>query len=170
MLAFISYPLSFFFTAKHLNPKLDFPEAVVIKQQEFIKLIGFSSVAVNELRPEFKSFVVNAPQALSLSTIRPYPSDVRHLLSLAAATEVVLILMFVLVFLFLRTNRTGLTPFLLFCLFFSFGVLFMIGYSVNNLGAIVRYRSIIFPLLLAPIAAKIDWYRVNRLFTGNIKL
>jgi hypothetical protein len=45
----------------------------------------------------------------------------------------------------------------------------MIGYSVNNLGAIVRYRSILFPLLLAPMAAKIDWSRINELVFPNIK-
>jgi hypothetical protein len=45
----------------------------------------------------------------------------------------------------------------------------MIGYSVNNLGAIVRYRSIVFPLILAPIAAKTDWKRINQIILRNIK-
>jgi hypothetical protein len=45
----------------------------------------------------------------------------------------------------------------------------MIGYTVNILGAIVRYRSIVLSLLIVPMAAKIDWARVNRLFFGNIK-
>jgi hypothetical protein len=161
--------LTLFFAAKFIVPGLDPPQSVVEKQQDFIKLEGHSSIAVNELKPNFISFLINAPQAFSLAVLRPYPSDVRHLLSLAAAIEIIMILLFFLVFLFWRKNGSQLSPFLLFCLFFSFGVLFMIGYSVNNLGAIVRYRSIVFPLLLVPMAAKIDWSRINEVFFQNIK-
>jgi hypothetical protein len=161
--------LTLFFTAKYFIPGIDLPQSVVTKQQEFIALGGHSSVAVNELKPTFTSFLVNAPQAFSLSMLRPFPSDVRHLLSLAAALEIAVILLFFLVFLFWRKNGITLSPVLLFCLFFSVGVLFMIGYSVNNLGAIVRYRSIVFPLLLAPMAAKINWRRINELAFHNIK-
>ena len=158
-----------FFTAKYISPALDFPQSVVIKQKEFINLAGNTSVSVKELKPTFPSFLINAPQALSLSAFRPYFSDVRHLLSLAAAIEIALILLLFVVFLFCRTNHTTLSPLILFCIFFSVGVLFMIGYSVNNLGAIVRYRSIVLPLLLVPMAAKIDWGKITKVFSENIK-
>jgi hypothetical protein len=162
--------LTIFFTVKYFVPELDLPQSVVAKRQEFINLQGgHSSVAVNDLKPTFTSFLINAPEAFSLAILRPYPSDVRHLLSLAAAIEIALILSFFLIFLFWRKNGTPLSPFLLFCLFFYFSVLFMIGYSVNNLGAIVRYRSIVFPLLLAPMAAKVDWERIGRFIFQNIK-
>jgi hypothetical protein len=157
-----------FFTIKYVVPELDPPQSVVIKQLEFINQVGHSSVSVNELEPNFRSFVVNAPQAFSLAVLRPYPSDVRHLLSLAAAVEVAVILLLFLVFILWR-KRVPFNSFLLFCIFFSLGVLFMIGYSVNNLGAIVRYRSIVFPLLLVPMAATIDWTRLNQFFLQNIK-
>jgi len=161
--------LSLFFTIKYLIPGADLPQSVVTKQREFINLKGHSSVIVNELKPTFASFLANAPQAFSLAALRPYPSDVRHLLSLAAATEIGTILLFFFVFLFWRRNGMEFSPVLLFCLFFSGAVLFMIGYSVNNLGAIVRYRSIVFPLLLVPIAAKIDWRRIGNFVFQNIK-
>jgi hypothetical protein len=161
--------LSLFFTIKYLVPGLDLPQSVVAKQKEFIDLKGHSSVTVNELQPNFVSFLKNAPQAFSLAALRPYPSDVRHLLSLAAAMEISIVLLFFFVFLFWRKRGMQFSPVLLFCLFFSVAVLFMIGYSVNNLGAIVRYRSIVFPLLLVPIAAKIDWSRVNKFLSQNIK-
>jgi hypothetical protein len=161
--------LTLFFTIKYLIPGVDLPQSVVTKQQEFINLQGHSSVAVNKLEPNFISFLVNAPQAFSLAALRPYPSDVRHLLSLAAALEIAIILLFFLVFLFWRTKGITWSPLLLFCLFFSIGVLFMIGYSVNNLGAIVRYRSIVLPLLLVPMAAKIDWRRIGNFLFQNIK-
>ena len=161
--------LSLFFSIKYVVPGLDLPQSVVTKQQEFINLKGHSSVAVNELKPTFVSFLINAPQAFSLAVLRPYPSDVRHLLSLAAAIEIATVLLFFLVFIFWRKRGMTLSPLLLFCLFFSISVLFMIGYSVNNLGAIVRYRSIVFPFLLAPMAAKVDWKRIGGVIFQNIK-
>jgi len=161
--------LSLFFTIKYVFPGVDLPQSVVTKQKEFINLKGHSSVAVNELKPNFISFLKNAPQAFSLAALRPYPSDVRHLLSLAAALEISIILLFFFVFLVWRKNGIEFSPMLLFCLFFSIGILFMIGYSVNNLGAIVRYRSILFPLLLVPMAARIDWKRIGAFFSSNIK-
>ncbi|MDQ6608467.1 MAG: hypothetical protein M3Y85_01445, partial [Bacteroidota bacterium] len=98
----------------------------------------------------------------------PYPSDVRHLLSLAAACEINFLLLLFVVFLIWRRKGTPSNPFLLFCLFFSFSVLMMIGYTVDVLGAIVRYRSIVLSLLIVPIAAQIDWARINRSFFNNI--
>jgi hypothetical protein len=158
-----------FFSTRYLHPRLNFPDAVVARQQAFIKLTGSSSVSVRELQPTAKSFVLNIPQALSLSIIRPYPSDVRHLLSLAAAVEINLLLLLFLAFLFWRKSDSKISPALLFCLFFSFGLLMMIGYSVNNLGAIVRYRSIVLPFLIVPMIANIDWEKISLLFFGNIK-
>lgn len=159
----------FFFTAKYIHPKLDFPAYTVLKQHEFLSLGGGSAVTVEKLEPNFPSFVVNFPQAMSLSIVRPYPSDVKHLLSLAAAVEINLLLLFFLIFLFWRRRGTSLSPVLLFCLFFSFAFLMMIGYTVNILGAIVRYRSIALPLLCVPMFAQIDWDRINQLFFEDFK-
>ncbi len=161
--------ISFFFLARYAYPKLDFPEAVVVKQKEFLKLKGGSAVKVKELEPRFASFAANAPQAFSLTVLRPYPSDIRHLLSLAAALEVIFLLLLFAAFLVWRTNGTVSPPFILFCVFLSFSVLMMIGYTVHFLGAIVRYRSIILPFLIVPMIARIDWRRINELLFGNIE-
>lgn len=161
-----------FFTAKFIHPRFNFPEEVVVRQDAFLKLGGGSAVAVTKLEPTFANFVINAPQAFTLSTIRPYPTDVRHLLSLAAATEINFLLVVFIAFLFWRRNGNGTntnSSFLLFCIFLSFSMLMMIGYTVNVLGAIVRYRSIVLSLLIIPIAAKIDWDKIGRMFLGNIQ-
>jgi hypothetical protein len=159
-----------FFTARYVHERLDFPEAVVTKQQDFLKLSpGGSTVSINQLQPNFISFVLNAPQALDLSIVRPHPSDVRHLLSLAAATEINVLLFLFLVFMLFRRNGVGLNPFILFCIFLSFSTLITIGYTVNNLGAIVRYRSIVLPFLIIPMMAKIDWERLGGYIVPNIK-
>ena len=159
-----------FFTARFIHPRLNLPEAVAVKQSEFLKLKGGSTVPVTKLEGSFSGFLKNTPESFSLSVLRPYPSDVKHLLSLAAATETNILLLFFVVFLFLRRkNGHRLSPFLLFCIFFSFSVLLMIGYSVNVLGAVVRYRSIVLPFLVVPMIAKIDWERIYQLFAGNIE-
>jgi len=163
----------FFFTAKYITSSLDFPEVVVTKQKEFVSILGNSSVPMKKLEPNFTSFVINMPQTLSLSMLRPYPSDVRHILSLAAATETDLLLLLFLIFLFFpnkRNNENQAAIFIYFCLFLSFSVLITIGYSVNNIGAIVRYRSIILPLLLTPLFCRINWQRINKLVFNNISI
>ncbi len=158
-----------FFTAKFLHPRLNFPEGVVERQEAFLKLGGGSAVPVQKLEPTFGSFVATAPQAFALSTIRPYPTDVRHLLSLAASAEINFLLLVFLLFLLYRKRNIQVSPFILFCLFFSFSVLMMIGYSVDVLGAIVRYRSVVLSLLVIPMVAAIDWQRVLRPFFGNME-
>ncbi len=160
-----------FFTARYINPRLDFPQAVVNKQQEFKKLqSGGSTIPMKDLEPTTISFLKNTPQAINLSTIRPYPKDVRHILSLAAAIEINALLIMFLLFLVWR-NKGKNSPsknLVYFCVFFSMTLLLAIGFSVNNLGAIVRYRSVIMPLLVIPMAAQIDWKRVADIFSNNI--
>ena len=157
-----------FFTVRYIHPRLNFPEEVVSRQQAFLKLAGNSSVDVARLEPTATSFLVNTPQSIALSLIRPYPSDVRHLLSLAAAVEINFLLLLAGLCLLFRQRRKMTGPFFLFLLFLSFSVLLMIGYTVNILGAIVRYRSIVLTLLLIPVVACADWKRVGRLFGGDM--
>ncbi len=160
-----------FFTLRYINPKLDFPQAVVNKQQEFKKLQGGSTIPMKDLDPTAMSFLKNTPQAINLSTIRPYPGDVKHILSLAAAIEIDLFLLLFACLLFWRTNSLDQHSrnLLNFCIFFSITFLMSIGFSVNNLGAIVRYRSVVMPLLVIPMIAMIDWKTILGFFSGNIR-
>lgn len=161
-----------FFTTRYAFPNLDFPQAVVNKQQEFKQLTpGGSTIPMTDLEPNAVSFLKNTPQAINLSTIRPYPGDVRNIFSLAAAIEINILLMMFILFIFFRTNgnSTRSKNLMYFCVFFSITVLLAIGFSVNNLGAIVRYRSVIMPLLVIPMVAMIDWKRIQRLVFNNIK-
>lgn len=167
VIGFISVAL--FFTSKYIHPKLDLPLATAVKQAEFLQLSGGSTIPVKILEPTVAGFIKNTPQALSISIIRPYPTDVRHLLSLAASLEINCILLMFLVFLVWRVRTKNSAAFIFFCLFFSLAVLLMIGFTVNNLGAIVRYRSIILPLLVVPMAAMIDWKRIKEKISPNIK-
>ena len=168
--AVMTLAIIFFFTARYIHPSLDFPAATVVKQHEFLKLRGGSAVPVRELTPSAWSFLVNLPQSISLTLIRPYPSDVRHLLSLAAALEINFLLLLFIFFLIWHKPNTRQDAFILCCLFVSLGILLMVGYTVNILGAIVRYRSIVLPLLVVPMVAQTDWPRIFSLVNSNIKI
>jgi len=171
-LIFIStYLLSglLFFSLRFISPRLDFPQAVVDKQKAFKTLQGNSGFDFPELKPTIGSFLINAPQALSSTTLRPHPGDVKHILSMAAATETAILLFLFLLFLFWRTNGVRSATFIWFCIFFSFSFLLLIGFTVNFLGAIVRYRSIILPFLLVPVISLIDWQRIYSILFNNIK-
>ena len=98
-----------FFNLRLINPHLDFPRAVVNKQQEFIRLKGGNSnIPIKELEPTAASFLINTPQAINLSAIRPYPSDVKHILSLAAAIEINSLLLLFVLFIFFRCQAVKL--------------------------------------------------------------
>ena len=158
-----------FFSLRYIFPGLDFPQAVVDKQQAFKALQGNSGIELPELKPTIGSFLINSPHALSSTTLRPHPGDVKHILSMAAAAETAFLLLLFFLFLFWRTNGVRSTSFIWFCIFFSFSFLLSIGFTVNFLGAIVRYRSIILPFLLVPVISLINWERIYSILFNNIK-
>jgi hypothetical protein len=159
-----------FFTLRYVYPGFDFPGAVVSKQEAFMQLKGKSSIPTTKLEPTVSSFVKNIPQAISMSSLRPYPSDVRHLLSLAAMVETELILLLFLLFIVVR--KKGLIVSrnaVYFSIFFSLSLLLTIGFTVNNLGAIVRYRSIVLPFVVAVMACQVNWKSIGEFFAGKNK-
>ena len=158
-----------FFSLRYIFPGLDFPQAVVDKQKAFKTLQGNSGIELPELKPTLGSFLMNTPHALSSTTLRPHPGDVKHILSMAAASETAFLLLLFFLFLFWRTNGVTSTSFIWFCIFFSFSFLLSIGFTVNFLGAIVRYRSIILPFLLVPVISLINWERIYSILFNNIK-
>jgi hypothetical protein len=158
-----------FFTARYINPRFDFPGAVVEKQQAFLRLQGgASAIPIKELEPTAGSFLKNTGQAVTLSFLRPFPGDVTHLLSLAACAEVCLLLLLFLLFLIFRKKNVAISNNAIYlCVFLSISVMLAIGFSVNNLGAIVRYRSIILPLMIVPLVAQTDWKKIAGYFQGK---
>jgi len=158
-----------FFSLRYISSGLDFPQSVVDKQKAFKTLQGNSGIELPELKPTIGSFLINAPQALSSTTLRPHPGDVKHILSMAAAAETSFLLLLFILFLCWRTNGIKSTSFIWFCIFFSFSFLLSIGFTVNFLGAIVRYRSIVLPFLLVPVISLIDWERIYSILFNNIR-
>lgn len=171
-LVFISTYLlcgALFFSTKYVFPGLDFPQVVIDKQNAFKSLQGNSGIELPDLKPTVGSFILNTPKALASTTLRPHPGDVKHILSMAAATETAFLILLFILFIFWRTNGVKSPSFIWFSIFFSFSFLLSIGFTVNFLGAIVRYRSIILPFLFVPVISLIDWSKINSLLFNNIK-
>jgi len=147
-----------FFNIRQVIPRLDFPGAVVEKQQAFIKIKrGKTTVPIKALEPTALSFLENTPQALTLTIIRPYPKDVHHLLSLVSVIEMNLLYLLVLLFLWKRNRDPMDRNLIYFCLFFAFSVLL----------AIVRYRTVVIPFLVIPLVARINWTGISAFFKIN---
>jgi hypothetical protein len=159
-----------FFTTRYISPRLDFPNAVIAKQQDFLRLQGGNSaITLKKMKPEAISFITVMPHALITSAIRPFPADAKNILSLAAAVEINMLLLCTILFLVYPAKDGRNRAFLYFCIFFSITTFLVIGYTVSFIGAIVRYRSIILPFLVVPMIALTDWRRASKSVFNNSK-
>ncbi|MEO7960773.1 MAG: hypothetical protein ABIR19_04445, partial [Ginsengibacter sp.] len=78
-----------FFATSLIPGFINLAQHVSTKQAEFIELgkLGESSMEINTLYPSFKSFLLNAPQAINHSLMRPYVFEKFSLLYLPLAIE-----------------------------------------------------------------------------------
>jgi len=146
-----------FFGTKLVIPVVDAPAAVIMRKQEFTKLGGESILPQRNLESTFISFLKNAPQALNHSLVRPYITEIYSPFYFLCAIEILLIWILVFIWYFRYRENLFDHSFVLAVFMISFVVLLLIGYIVPQLGAIVRYRSIFIPFILAPIVATIRW-------------
>jgi len=159
-----------FFTTRYISPRLDFPGAVIAKQQDFLRLQGGNSaITLKKMKPQAISFITAMPHALITSALRPFPADVQNVLSLGAVIEINLLLLSTILFFIYPAKEDRNPAFLYFCIFFSVATLLVIGYTVSIIGAIVRYRSVILPFLVVPMFALTDWRRVSKSLFNNRK-
>lgn len=158
-----------FFNASRLSSTINLPSLVTKKQWDF-KNIGPASTSIpfDSLAPTFKSFVVNAPQAINHSLQRPYFTDIKLSKALfPLSLELFFYEVLLLLFIFFRKKTGTPDPFVLFSLFFSLSILLIIGYTIPIIGAIVRYRSIYFPFVITPMICNTNWGKIKALLTNK---
>lgn len=102
------------------------------------------------------SFIKNAPTAFINVFARPSVFESADPFTLIAAVEnetVMLLLIIALMF----VNRSAISlPVLWFCLFLVTGFYVMIGWVTPTLGAIVRYKAVVFPFLMIALVLLFD--------------
>ena len=152
------------FNISSVFPRIKPLELITQRQMEYLNLgPSDTQIEFTKLDPHFKSFVANAPQALNHVLLRPYLWEVPVKSLLALNIELFIYQATFLLFLFFRrSNRNDInTPFLFFAFSFCFSLFLLIGYIVPNLGSIVRYRSLYFPLIITPLLCSIAWDRLK---------
>lgn len=153
-----------FFCSGFLAPKFDLPGHVSSRQLAFIEIAknGASAININPLYPNFRSFLNNTPQALNHSLMRPYLTEHVNFLYVVAGCEVLLYEILFLFLIFFRKKNIAISPVIYFSCFFSISMFLVIGYTIPIIGAIVRYRSIYFSLILIPVVCYTDWNKLKR--------
>ena len=156
-----------FFTAHFLSPKLNLPQSIINKQVDFQQLSTASTyIQSDTLQPNFKSFIIIAPQAFDHGFLRPFFTDMKLSASLLpVAFEIFIYEIIFLLFIFFRDKKINADPFIYFGFFFGVSILLIIGYTIPIIGAIIRYRSIYLPFLLTPVLCTINWQKVKLLIT-----
>ena len=152
-----------FFGLQYLHPSLNLPAIVAEKHEAFRQLGGNTTVDVQNLEPTLKGFITYLPHASGLAVLRPYPGEIHKLLVLPAFLELVIIWVLVIAALYFSRKKRVFTPFGLFIFFFCVTMLLMIGYTQNNLGATVRYRSFLFPLFMPFILSSLYKYTIFKI-------
>ncbi|MCU0374759.1 MAG: hypothetical protein MUF24_05575 [Chitinophagaceae bacterium] len=150
----VAVALLVFFGAKWVHPKLNLPAYIVERRLEFEKLEANSSWQMQPLEPGWQSFGKALPEAVRHVAFSPLPGEGGKSIYLIFSFEILLFWALVAVSFF--SNRPPLPRGHISALgwavlLFSLANLLIIGYSITNVGAVIRYRSIFLPLLLWPV-------------------
>lgn len=162
--------ITLFFSAKYIHPSLDFPKYIAEKQGEFLELRGGSEVAVQKLYPTFTSFISFTPTAIDMAFLRPHIGEWKNLSYIPASIELVFFWLMCILCIIYRKKYSSYSAVVTGSLIFCLIIMLLIGYTVMFSGAIVRYRALLMPLILAPLILNTDlktyWYDKKKYLTG----
>ncbi len=143
--------LLLFFFIPAFFPALDLPQFLVNRRNEFLALPANSALPVNDLQPTFIGYLKSLPQAFDHGFLRPYLWENKGVFYIPFALE--LIAFYGLAIYYLLKKKVGVNPlqqsFFLFALFFLASNWLLLGYTSPIIGALVRYKSIFMPLIMA---------------------
>lgn len=150
------------FFATLSSSHFDLPAYIITKQKEFTFLSGGSEIKMPLLQHNIESFLYYFPYSVDLNFLRPYPTDIKNLSYVPPLIENLLVISIIILSFLYRDKSKKFHPASVFCLFFSFAVLTIIGYTVPFLGASVRYKSDVLSLFITPFFIRIDWNKLLR--------
>jgi hypothetical protein len=141
--------VSVFAISLFLPPVYQLSRPIEHAQESFFKLKGNTRYSLDTLNPGPFSFLKILPQAFANSILRPSPWEGRGLLQSVSSVEVIFLIAGLIYFMLgPRPKHQIAHPLYWFFLFYGISQLILIGYAVPFPGAIVRYRSIAFLLLV----------------------
>jgi hypothetical protein len=148
VLVFSTSLLVLFFGLSVLVPRANLPGIVVQRRQAFVALEAASSLPMQPLQPTPVSFLQALPQALNHVLFKPLPGEGGKMMYLVFSAEMLAFWLTTLWLAFRRGSKgRPVHPQLWTLFFFGIANLLLIGYTIPNIGAIMRYRSIFMPCL-----------------------
>lgn len=141
-----------FFATAFISPKINLLQFIVSRQEEFINLNGGSEITTVRLLPTVSSFMKHLPTAIDMAWFRPHLSEFKSNSYLPAIAEILLLSLVTIAFVVLYPKTRKIHPAVWACWFLGISLLLVAGYTITFSGAIVRYRSLILPLLFCPLA------------------
>lgn len=137
------------------TPKISFLNELKVRRDFFISSMGHSSFGIQEDFNSFRGVLILLLQAVVNPVIRPLPGDCNALLAYLAFFETICLLIFAVTLLRKTRLKSILqNPYAIFSILFGFSALFLIGFIVNNSGALVRYRAI--PIMFILIGLSLE--------------
>jgi hypothetical protein len=157
------------FNIYRLYPVFDLAEILYWKQHNFFTLANItganSAIPIPELEHGSWSVMINAPGAFFRSLLRPGLTDNLHhpFILMAAIENAMMMLFFIILLVFFRIRPINtLTPLQAFCLAVTIVIFTLIGLITPILGALVRYKVVVFPFLAYAVMKNCDTKRILR--------
>ncbi len=153
-----------FFNAKYLNPHLDPMKMVQQRQVEFMLSKGRSEIAMPVLSSSWLNYVKAIPISLNHVFMQPSFFKWHELHYKLAALDNYFILGLIFAFLIQVKRKKMNNSFYLFMFAFALSSYLFIGFTISNIGAIVRYKSEFTLMLLSALIGMADLGTYNSLF------
>ena len=143
--------------------------AICERQHDFQSLQGGSKLYLPLLSPTAGSFSAVFPVALLNGFFQPLPGAGGKLIYTLFTAELIFVWALVMIagWLGFRIKTTVISNFDYSFLVFALAGMIIIGYMVPFAGAIIRYRSIYLPFLLAPFLNILSRYPANPVQSAN---
>ncbi len=143
---------SILLASNNINSKANFYTILVTKQQEFLKAKGNSDIHNITLESNFNSFIHNLPSAINNVLFEPRDGiTLKWTYRMSAIDTLLQLLLLVVCICYIK--KKNYQTFYTFCIIYVISMLLFIGYTVPNLGALLRYKTtfitLLFPCLIA---------------------
>jgi hypothetical protein len=147
-----------FLWGQKLHPSINFPKYLSQKQQEFLLLEANSKLNTAAFEGNTKGVITYLPTAFNYGFLRPHVAEGKGIFYIPFAAELAIIYLLLLLFCLKRNplSKKQINWTLMSFLFITSAWL-LLGYTSPVLGALVRYRSIFMPLIVAPIIMSVNW-------------
>ena len=107
---------------------------------------GLSSYDLGEIDYSLQGVLKKAPEAISVTLIRPFPNEIKNAMMVLGAVESLIFVFLILYFVFIKMRFFGWTkvlfkdPFLISSFVFVLIFAFVVGFTSYNYGALFRYK------------------------------